>query len=853
MGIESLITLGIGSSPGGVGSFVLFGLSENPSSFALNSELTATSSTATADLVASQAKTSSLTATSSTDSATLAIGRAVVSALTATTDTPTANWAASQAKASGLATTSTVADADASIERSLSSSITTTSTLSNADLIVNREISRQLHTISLIGDGNLYLVSGDRLELVSEPNTYIDLSESPDPISLAVLRELASSLTATSAVATADLWATPSLYGYFTATYFPSRYFASHYFTNNAVELNTTLKPLDSNLTASSTVANARMVVNRSVADALAVQSETSARFRVNRAIATPAGVVSTAASSALLIGRALASARTVTTATTTPSLTMGYVQVSALTATTELSYPVLHLTRSLGSTLVARSSTEAWSQSVSASWTDPTPENTASYDLEWRRNAAPSFVITGILTTSHTWSAWVDVGDVIYVRTRAVSADADPVYSEWSEWSDGWTVPSTPHRAILDVSEGTLYSIKTITSDTQNTRLRLLQQKASSLTVTSTTADVDLSVRTIPIRSTLTATTNVANADLNYSQAKVSNITVISDVANADWSRSLAIITDRTITSVTDVATLFISSSHPQTSVLTITSSTANADSIINRRISSSTTCSTNTVNADVRINRRLSSTITATSSTQTADLLSNRAVTSGLTATTLVVNGDIRISRPFQATLTSTTTTSLADAIVNRRISTNQTITSNVTNALFDNGTLRPLVSTLSINSSIDINNWWIQRGLSSTKDITTDIQSWLRIQRPIESAKTITSSTADADLSAVKLLNKSSFVTVSSDVNGSIKVNRPLSGTIIANSNGIGEIAVSRALFCTLTTTTTTQSAYLSTYLIQGVITANVTPLGTTGSPINVNESLLQSIAQQTLRVT
>lgn len=728
---------------------------------------------------------------------------------------------------------------------------------------------------------------------------------------LALSKPQSSNLTVTSDVAVVDLLTTSSLTGYFAATYFPSRYFAPYYFSGDYVSLELTgyfaatyfspryyaqryfassyesiderLKPLHSNLTINTNIINTRLIIDRYFATTIEAQTSLSiADIRINRLLSrslvarlligyeqinlisgnqlflvssptTPIQFVEYTEPAKLIVRRTFVSAKTITTITTTPRLTMGNVIASSLTITSELSYPILHLNRALSLTPIVRSSTEAWSQSVSSSWTDPTPENTASYQLEWRLNSAPSFIITGILTTSHTWSAWVDVGDVIYVRTRAVSADADPVYSEWSEWSDGWTVPSTPHRAILDVPEGTLYSIKTITSNTQNTRLRLLQQKASSLTVTSATADVDLSVRTIPISSTLITTTNVANADLNYSQAKVSNITVISDVANADWSRSLAIITDRTITSVTDVATLFISSSHPQTSALTITSSTANADSIINRRISSSTTCSTNTVNADVIINRRLGSTITATSSTQTADLLPNRALTSGLTATTLVVNGDIRISRPFQTTLTSTTTTSLADAIVNRRIYTNQTITSNVANASFENGTLRSLVSTLSINSSIDINNWWIQRGLSSTKSITTDIQSWLRIQRPIESAKTITSSTADADLSSVKLLNKSSFVTVSSDVNGSIKVSRPLSGTIIANSNGIGEIAVSRALFCTLTTTTTTQSAYLSTYLIQGVITANVTPLGTTGSPINVNESLLQSIAQQTLRVT
>ena len=76
------------------------------------------------------------------------------------------------------------------------------------------------------------------------------------------------------------------------------------------------------------------------------------------------------------------------------------------------------------------------WSATIT--WVDPTPGYTTYYEIEWWINSGEATLKSNVAASPYTlWVAepWIEVGDVLYARVRAVYyGDADSlIYGEWS------------------------------------------------------------------------------------------------------------------------------------------------------------------------------------------------------------------------------------------------------------------------------------------------------------------------------------------------------------------------------------------------------------------------------------
>ena len=485
-----------------------------------------------------------------------------------------------------------------------------------------------------------------------------------------------------------------------------------------------------------------------------------------------------------------------------------------------------MSVTRWLTAQLVARSSTEAWNQSVSASWTDPTPGSTAFYELEYRVNSAPSFVISNLLTTAHTWSVRVDVGDIIYVRTRAASIDTPPLYSEWSEWSDGWAVPETPNRTELVVQIGTFLSDVAANSAVANARLRRQQAKTAALTAASATSTPLLKAITAPQSSTLTATSAVGPARLLAKFAKVSQLTAESaadapyvavgqaksssliaesaSTAQAAVERALA----STVEATSAVANALLVASQAKASTL-VADSTATAAAAVDRPLVSDKTANSAINSITVLIataeSYPLNSALIAESAVTTAPLLMDRALTGAPTAES-EASAALLVDRPIASDVTAQSAVASSPLVLERALLVDLTADSAVASAplLVSRefvGTLvaesvasaalaveRPQVTTLAVDSSVASGEVRVARGLSgsltaesavaqATITATGELTSLLTAQSLVESGTIVVNR---ALLSALA---------VSAEVSNPVVVlgePRPLTSLLSANSS-------------------------------------------------------------------
>lgn len=641
-------------------------------------------------------------------------------------------------------------------------------------------------------------------------------------------------------------------YAYFAQKYFAKRYFANLYFSGQAT-LDPFDKPLFSSLLALSSVSAARLVVDRPLVSLLAAQSvvatasSTNLIFLVSNLVATSSVVGS------LVVLRPLVSLLNASSLASVANLSLLPSTVSNLVASSVVSAPKLRINRALTSSLVTRSSTESWDQLISVSWTDPTPAYTAYYELEYRINLAPSFIISGLTLTSHTWSVRVNIGDIIYVRTRTVSINTPPVYSDWSEWSDGWTVPETPHRAEL-ILVGGLYSNLTAVSAASNARLRRLQAKVSSLTATSAVSSPNLKLITIRISSNLAATSVVSNAKLNILQSKTSTLVAESTVLNALLVTSQAKTSNLTAISSVSQASLLVASGYPQTSILTAGSIVSSATLMVARSLTSALLVESAAATGSLAIGRGLASSLSISSAVPNADLIINQALSSLLTADSIVSLADLTATRAFISALVANSSVPSINLAVYRPFASLLIATSSISMPTLVIGNQRPLSSVLVAESfTLPKPHLVIERELASNNVALSATFGNLRILRALVSELIADSMVANADLSVTKLLGIVSNLTATSSVGGlrRLTVQRPWSTSLSVNSSLAGALQIDRALQSLLTGVSVVTAIRPSTVTIAGLLSVEFGEVGAYNSPY-LDQDMIELLNQPTLEV-
>lgn len=641
-------------------------------------------------------------------------------------------------------------------------------------------------------------------------------------------------------------------YSYFAQGYFSKRYFAERYFAGN-YSIDPFNKPLFSSLLALSSVPAAILAVDRPLISSLTAQSLVAIASLSSLAAFVSNLVASSSTMGSLVVSRPLVSTLSVSSSVSTANFSLLPSTTSNLIASSAVSVPALRMSRVLTSSLVARSSTEAWSQSVSVSWTDPTPAYTAYYELEYRINSAPSFVISGLVLTSHTWSVRVDVGDVLYVKTRSVSIDMPPVYSDWSEWSDGWTVPETPNRAEL-ILVGGLYSNLMATSIVSNARLGRLQAKLSVLAATSTISSPNLKLTTIPIVSNLVATSIVSSVKLDIWQSKASTLAAESAISSALLAISQAKTSNLTAVSLVSQASLLVASGYPQTSILTAESAVSQASLIVNRSLSGALVAESVTVTSTLVAERGLLSSLLISSTVSSVDLVIERGLSSLLTAESVVSSANLTIAGALVSTLVANSSVSNVSLIVNRPLVSLLVATASITTPTLVTGNLRLLSSILVVESStLPKPHLVIERGLVTSGIVASTASGKLRVLRALLSALSIDSTVADADLSLTKLLGITSILVATSSISGlrRLTVWRPLSTSLSASSLSSGILHVNRSLQSLLTAVSAVTAIRPATITIAGLLSVEFSEVGTYNGPY-LDQDTLGSLNQPALEI-
>jgi hypothetical protein len=641
-------------------------------------------------------------------------------------------------------------------------------------------------------------------------------------------------------------------YAYFAQKYFAKRYFANRYFSGQ-VTLDPFDKPLFSSLLALSNVSVAKLIVNRPLASLLAAQSVVATASSTNLIFLVSSLIAASSVVGSLVVLRPLVSLLNASSLTSVANLSLLPSTISNLAASSAVSAPKLHISRVLTSSLVARSSTESWNQLISVSWTDPTPAYTAHYELEYRINLAPSFIISGLTLTSHTWSVRVNIGDTIYVRTRTVSIDMPPIYSDWSEWSDGWIVPETPHRAEL-ILVGGLYSNLAVVSAVSNARLGRLQAKVSNLTVTSVVSSPNLKLITIRISSNLVVTSVVSSAKLNILQSKTSALVVESTVLNALLVISQAKTSNLTAISSVSQASLLVASGYPQTSIITAGSTVSSATLKVIRSFASALLAESVTTTSSLVIERKLATVLSISSAVPSADLIINRALSSLLTAGSIVSLADLIATRMFISALVANSSVSSINLAVYRPFASLLIATSSISMPILAIGNQRPLSSVLAAESStLPKPHLVIKRELISNNIALSATFGNLRNLRALVSELIAYSIVANADLSVTKLLGIISILTATSSVGGlrRLTVQRPLSTSLSVSSSLVGALQIDRALQSLLTGVSVITAIRPSTVTIAGLLSVEFGEVGTYNSPY-LDQDMIKLLNQPTLEV-
>jgi hypothetical protein len=650
---------------------------------------------------------------------------------------------------------------------------------------------------------------------------------------------------------------------YRSARYFSTRYFATRYFAGRTgvYELS---NELFSTLFASSVVHIADLgpgryhpdlFVDRELETALSASTTVVGILRVRRILYPPDSSASnleptTATTGQLRVNRGLTSTLSAAMITAAADLISNFIPLAAtLSATTDVLEADWAIRRGLSGTLAARTSTESWLQSVTVSWTDPTPEYTSFYELEWRRNSYPSFVITSITDTTHTFQADVIYGDIIYTRIRSASADAIPIYSEWSEWSDGYAVPNTPDRPELTVLNPGENSVLSATTTVPSSKLAVRRPHTSALSASTTTSTPYIARGLVPTTSALSIATVVADADWSTGIAHESALTATTVADNADWFIGIA--HESALSAVSSVADaiLFVTTAYDQTSALSATTVVADADIVVERGLQTAAAAASATEAAALVIERELISTLAPGSTIPAGDLVVSRELVSSLTPASAVEDAALITRGAFSSALSASVTTAGA-LVVERPLTTALVETTAVTDADWIAGYARELSSLLVSTSNVPVAHRIVYRAFDSTLyPDTTVADGRFRIERAMTSALSAGTTLADSYLFVTSSLPRTSILSpIATTAAARLRVARLAETELAAEAAVSGAIWVGRSLTSSLTNSSATAEVYLSAEPIVGLITMDEDTLLGLAQPYITTESI-----QPEIRVT
>ena len=609
---------------------------------------------------------------------------------------------------------------------------------------------------------------------------------------------------------------------YRAARYFSTRYFATRYFAGRA-GVNELSNELFSSLHGSTIVQLSDLIVDRPLQTTLSSVSATAGELYklVPSQSTLSASIVTTGY---IRVNRRLTSALSAVTTTATADLITNFIPLAtALTATTDVLEADWVIRRGLSGTLAARTSTESWLQSVVVSWTDPTPGYTSFYELEWRRNSYPSFVITGITSTTHTFQADVIYGDVIYTRIRSASADSTPIYSEWSEWSDGYVVPNTPNRPELKILNPGFNSALSATVTTVNVRLAVRRPHTSALSASVVTSTPYMSRGLVPTTSALSVSTVVEDADWSIGISHESALAATTTVDDAGWSIGIAHESALSATSSVADAILFVTATYNQASALSAITVVADAAIVVERVLQTVAAAASATEAAALVVERELTSPLVPGSTIPAGDLVVSRELVSSLTPVGTVEDAALTVRGAFSSVLSPNVTTAGA-LVVERPLVTTLAGATAVAGADWTAGYNRELSSLLVATSNVPAAHWIVYRALDSTLYPDTIVaDSRFRIERAMTSALSASVSLAEPNLFATSSLPRTSILSpAATTAVARLRVARLAETELAAAATTSGAIWVSRSLTSSISSASATAAAYLSAEPIVGLIT-------------------------------